>query len=147
MDALRPAGGAFPSGAYLNHLRELLVHPLLKVRRHRCARTLSASVLDEGGRNPENLPGARGALHYPTRQWDPRKERLLPVARLPRLRTSGLAAYARCAGRTETRVQCEGAEPMGAFGGLLVGAELSEGRTEALGKGQRRGELDLEAKP
>lgn len=38
-------------------------------------------------------------------------------------------------------------EPMGAFGGLLAGAELSEGRKEARGKGQRRGKLELEAKP
>ena len=78
----------FPFRAYLNYLSEFLVHALLKMRRHGCSRTLSASVFDEeagsGGRGKESgkLAQTEGSRHRPTRQWDSRKDRPLPAARL-----------------------------------------------------------------
>lgn len=156
--------GTFPSRAYLNHLSEFLVHPLLQVRRHGCPRTLSASVQTRrrGGGIRENRPRPEEPATIPQGSGVPGKRGrflLLYCSASARLYSAAYAAFAE-EGERDRSVGA-GLLAGGANGSVLghaVGLGVGEtGGTAAEGgrrgrkyyrvKGQRRSYLEVEAKP
>lgn len=127
---LQTGAGTFPSRAYLNHLSEFLVHPLLEVRRHGRPRTLSASVPEEGGGAEESGKPAQagGTSHGPTRQWGSGKERPLPAARLSCRCAAGFGRL-----RHLRRRKVSQSESVAQGAGLLVGGAGWERLKEPMG--------------